>query len=127
MTFGFRFIWGLWFDQKWEPKLNSSEWKSTVSTYKHLLTNFGPPNPTSNGFYENRLLFSNGHCGIWVDATTVAAGMLFNPQQSQVHAQVRFAPAPIAVTQKRASWIWTWALAVPESSTNKKEAVQFIT
>ena len=120
-TFG-----GQWFDQKWKPKLNTSEWKNAVLTYKDLLTNYGPSKPTSNGFIENRLLFSNGHGGMWVDAT-VAAGMLFNPQQSKVHTQVGFAPAPIAVTPKGSHWFWVWALAVPESSKNKKEAVQFIT
>ena len=120
-TFG-----GQWFDQNWKPQLNTAGWKNAISTYKDLLINYGPPNPTSNGFNENRLLFSNGHCGMWIDAT-VAAGMLFNPQQSKIHAQVGFAPAPIAVTPKGAHWLWTWALAIPESSKNKQEAVQFIT
>ena len=120
-TFG-----GQWFDQNWQPQLNSPAWKNAVSTYKDLLTNYGPPNPTANGFNESRLLFSNGHCGMWIDAT-VAAGMLFNPKLSKVHAQVGYASAPIAVTPKGASWLWTWALAVPESSKNKREAVQFIT
>jgi sorbitol/mannitol transport system substrate-binding protein len=63
---------------------------------------------------------------MWIDAT-VAAGMVFNPMRSQVHAQVGFASAPIAVTPKGANWLWTWAFAVPESSKSKKEAIQFIT
>lgn len=120
-TFG-----GQWFDQNWQPKLNSREWKNALSTYKYLLSNYGPPNPTRNGFNENRSLFANGHCAIWIDAT-VAAGMLFNAKQSKVHAQVGFAPAPIAVTEKGAKWLWTWALAIPDSSKNKQEALQFIT
>ncbi len=81
-TFG-----GQWFDQNWLPKLNSREWKNALFTYKDLLSNYGPPNPTRNGFNENRSLFANGHCAIWVDAT-IAAGMLFNAKQSKVHAQV---------------------------------------
>ena len=117
---------GQWFDPGWKPQINTSEWNNAVSTYKDLLVNYGPPNPTANGFNENRLLFSNGHCGIWIDAT-VAAGMLFNPKQSKVHDQVGFAPAPVAVTSKGANWLWTWAFAVPESSKSKKEAIQFIT
>lgn len=120
-TFG-----GQWFDQQWKPQLNTPEWKKAVSTYKNLLTNYGPPNPTANGFNENRLLFSNGQCGMWIDAT-VAAGMVFNPKQSKVHDQVGFASAPIGSTPKGANWLWTWALAIPDSSKNKKEARQFIT
>jgi sorbitol/mannitol transport system substrate-binding protein len=117
---------GQWFDQNWKPQLDSPEWKNAVSTYKELLTQYGPPNPTGNGFNENRLLFSQGHCGMWIDAT-VAAGMVFNPELSNVYRDVDFAPAPIAVTPKGSSWLWTWALAIPESSKNKEAAVQFIT
>ena len=117
---------GQWFDENWNPQINSVEWKNAVSTYTELLTEYGPPNPTSNGFNENRLLFSEGHCGMWIDAT-VAAGMVFNPELSKVHAEVGFAPAPIAVTPKGSNWLWTWALAVPTSSKHKAEAIQFIT
>ncbi len=120
-TFG-----GQWFDLNWQPKLNSREWKNALLTYQDLLSNYGPPNPTLNGFNENRSLFANGHCAIWIDAT-VAAGMLFNAKQSKVHAQVGFAPAPVAVTEKGSKWLWTWALAIPDSSKHKQEALQFIT
>lgn len=116
---------GRWFDLNWDVKIDSVEWKEAISTYKDLLVNYGPPNPTGNGFNENRQLFSNGHCGIWIDAT-VAAGMLFNNKQSKIYDQIGFAPAPIAVTSKGANWLWTWAFAVPKSSKNKKEATQFI-
>ena len=117
---------GQWFDLNWKPKINTLAWKNAISTYKDLLVNYGPPNPTLNGFNENRLLFSTGKCGIWIDAT-VAAGGFFNPQQSVIHDKVGFAPAPVAVSTKGASWLWTWAFAVPESSKNKKQAIQFIT
>jgi sorbitol/mannitol transport system substrate-binding protein len=117
---------GQWFNQKWEPQLNSPQWKNAVSTYKELLIKYGPPDSTNNGFNENRVLFSEGHCGMWIDAT-VAAGMVFNSELSEVHSNVGFARAPIAVTSKGASWLWTWALAVPDSSKNKAEAIEFIT
>ena len=32
----------------------------------------GPPGVSSNGFNENLALFSSGHCGIWIDATSAA-------------------------------------------------------
>lgn len=119
-TFG-----GRWFDEKWHPVIDSPEWKKAVSFYRELITQYGHPQTSLNGFNENLSLFSNGHCGIWIDAT-VAAGMLFNPKQSKVHDQLGFAPAPIAVTPKGSHWLWSWALAIPDSSKNKKEALQFI-
>ena len=117
---------GQWFAMNWKPKINMPAWKRAISTYKELLVNYGPPNPTLNGFNENRLLFSSGKCGIWIDAT-VAAGGLFDAQQSVISEHVGFAPAPAAITDKGASWIWTWAFAIPESSKNKQQAKQFIT
>lgn len=120
-TFG-----GRWFDEQWHPAINSPEWKEAVTTYKELLTQYGPPQVGGNGFNESLSLFSDGQCGIWIDAT-VAASMVSNPKQSKVYDKVGFAPAPIAVTPKGSYWLWSWALAIPDSSTHKAEALQFIT
>ncbi len=119
-TFG-----GRWFDENWNSEIQSSEWRSALSLYKKLLTKYGPPNVTSLNFNELKDLFSNGHCGMWVDAT-VAAGTLFDPRQSKVHKSVGFVSAPIAKTKKGARWMWTWALAISSSSKYPKEAFDFI-
>ena len=120
-TFG-----GRWFDDKWSPTINTPEWKNALVFYKEILTKYGPPNPTENGFGENLKLFSDGHLAMWIDAT-VASGMLYNPKQSKVSDKVGFANAPIEVTSKGSHWLWTWALAVPASSERQKEAIEFIT
>ena len=117
---------GRWFDQYWRPTINSPSWKQALSTYKTLITQYGPPQATSNGFNENLKLFSDGQCGIWIDAT-VAASFLSNPKLSKVSHQLGFTNAPIAKTSKGSHWLWIWALAIPDSSTHKKEALQFIT
>lgn len=120
-TFG-----GRWFDEHWRPMIDSPEWKAAVSTYKELITLYGPPKASSNGFNENLFLFRNGNCGMWIDAT-VAAGMLFDPKQSNVHDRIGYVHAPIATTPKGSNWLWVWALGIPESSKHKKEALKFIT
>lgn len=116
---------GRWFNTHWHPMLTSPAWKQAVATYKTLLSHYGPPNPGKNGFNENRQLFAEGHCGIWIDAT-VAAGMLFNPSMSSVHQHLGFAPAPIAITPKGSHWLWTWALAIPSSTKNREAALEFM-
>ena len=114
---------GRWFNQQWEPLLNSNEWKRAVNYYHDLLTQYGPPNAAEKGYNENLQLFLQGHCGIWIDAT-VAAGQLYNRIYSQVSDTVGFAPAP---QQKIASnWMWAWAFAIPESSKKKEAALEFI-
>jgi sorbitol/mannitol transport system substrate-binding protein len=119
-TFG-----GRWFDENWRPQLTSPEWKQAISFYVDLVTKYGPPGVTSNGYTENLTLFSQGNCAMWVDAT-VAAGYLANPKTSKVADKVGFAQAPIAVTPNGSHWLWAWALAIPKSSKKVEAASTFI-
>jgi sorbitol/mannitol transport system substrate-binding protein len=114
-----------WFDMDWQPELDSPAWHHTVSFYVDLLGNYGPPGASSNGFNENLSLFSSGKCAIWVDAT-VAAGMVTDPDESQVAEDVGFAQAPHAVTKKGSKWLWSWSLAIPASSQKADAAQKFI-
>jgi sorbitol/mannitol transport system substrate-binding protein len=116
---------GRWFDESWEPQIDTPEWKAAVEFYVDLLGNYGPPGPTSNGFNENLALFNAGKCAMWVDAS-VAGGFVVDTHQSMVADKVGFAKAPYQVTVKGSSWIWTWALAIPVSSNKYDEAVKFI-
>ena len=120
-TFG-----GQWFDTDWAPQLDQPAWKEAVGFYVDMLNNYGPPGASSNGFNENLALFSTGKCGMWIDAT-VAAGLLSNPESSQVADQVGFAPAPIAAYPNGSNWLWSWALAIPETSRSPEAAQRFIT
>lgn len=116
---------GRWFDMNWEPTLNTEYWRQALTTYKELLS-YGPPDVIENSFNENLSLFAKGRCAMWIDAT-VAAGTLFNPANSLVADKVAIAKAPMARTEKGSHWLWTWALAIPESSDAKPEAKRFIT
>ncbi|MCW4148655.1 sugar ABC transporter substrate-binding protein [Halomonas sp. 18H] len=120
-TFG-----GRWFDEDWNPELNSDAWVEAVQFYVDLLNDYGPPGASSNGFNENLALFSRGNCGMWVDATS-AAGKLYDGDESEVADSLGFAPAPIAETPKGSHWLWSWALAIPASSENQDAAREFIT
>jgi sorbitol/mannitol transport system substrate-binding protein len=120
-TFG-----GRWFDEDWNPELNSEEWTNAVQFYVDLLNDYGPAGASSNGFNENLALFSRGNCGMWVDATS-AAGKLYDENESDVADSLGFAPAPVAETPKGSHWLWSWALAIPASSENQDAAREFIT
>ncbi|WP_322059926.1 sugar ABC transporter substrate-binding protein [Paraburkholderia sp. J63] len=119
-TFG-----GRWFDEKWHAQLTSPEWKKAVTFYVDLLKKDGPPGASSNGFNENLTLMSSGKCAMWIDAT-VAAGILYNKQQSQVADKIGFAAAPTEVTPNGSHWLWSWALAIPKSSKSQDAAKKFI-
>ena len=119
-TFG-----GQWFNNDWEPQLDSEPWQEAVTFYVDLLSNYGPPGASSNGFNENLALFSTGKCAMWIDAT-VAAGMLFNPAQSQVADKLGFAQAPVGKHPKGSNWLWSWALGIPATSDAKDAAKTFV-
>jgi sorbitol/mannitol transport system substrate-binding protein len=120
---------GRWFDEAWNPAIDSPEWLAALTMYADLAA-YGPPNMAANGFTENLALFASGRCGIWVDAT-VAGGMLFNPRQSRVADALGFAAAPTGVAPTGATaagspWLWTWALAMPSSVRMPEDALKFI-
>jgi sorbitol/mannitol transport system substrate-binding protein len=119
-TFG-----GQWFDTNWQPTINTPAWNNAITFYVNLLQEYGPPGASSNGFNENLALFSTGKCGMWVDAT-VAAGLLSNPNESQVSDKVGFARAPIAEYPNGSNWLWAWALAVPQTSKSPEAAQKFV-
>ena len=88
---------GKWFDMQWNPQLTSKPWEDAVKFYVDVVTKYGPPGASGNGFNENQALFAGGHCAIWVDATS-AAGRLYNKSTSKVADVIGYAKAPGEVT-----------------------------
>ena len=101
------------------------EWKAALTYYDGILKADGPAGTSSNGFNENLALFTSGHCGMWIDATS-AAGTLFDPKQSQVADKVGFAAVPTGSFTGGPTWLWSWNLAIPASSKQIDAAKQFV-
>src|SRR5690606_8077411 len=100
-------------------------WNAAMSYYVDIMTNYGPPGASTNGFNENLALFQTGKCGMWYDAT-VAAGFVTDPDDSTVADKVGVAQAPSADGGQKANWLWAWSLAIPASSENPEAAQTFI-
>jgi ABC-type glycerol-3-phosphate transport system substrate-binding protein len=116
---------GRWFDEKWVPQLDQPAWSAAMDYYLNIMTKYGPPGASANGYNENQALFQTGKCAMWIDATS-AAGRVFDPSQSQVAADVGFTAAPVATVKKGNAWFWAWSLAVPATSTKADTAKSFI-
>ena len=115
-----------WFDMDWKPQFDSPEWKEALTDYLALMTNYGPPGASSNGFNENLSLFQQGKCGIWIDAT-VAASFVTDPANSTVADKVGFAQFPNKEgVDNHGNWLWAWSLAIPASSDAPDAAKTFI-
>ncbi|MBK3745178.1 sugar ABC transporter substrate-binding protein [Paraburkholderia aspalathi] len=114
------------FDMDWKPQFESPEWKKTIDTYLDLMTNFGPPGASSNGFNETLALFQTGKCGMWIDAT-VASSFISNPKDSIVADKVGFAKSPSGEgIDNHGNWLWSWNLAVPKTSKKADAAQTFV-
>ncbi len=114
-----------WFDENWKPQFDSPEWKAVLTDYVELLTKYGPPGASNNGYNENLTLSLQGKCAMRMDAT-VSAGSLVDPKQSEFADQVGFALAPDMGLGKRANWLWAWSLAIPASSDAKEASKAFV-
>jgi polyol transport system substrate-binding protein len=117
---------GRWFDENWQPQLNTQEWHDAVSFYVNLLKDCGVPGAANNGFSESLTLIAQGKAAMWVDAT-VAAGFLTDPSQSKIVDDVGFVMAPHGPVEKGYHWLWSWAYAIPATSQHQAEALQFLT
>src|SRR5690606_20603107 len=116
---------GQWFDMNWKPQLDTLAWQAALTLYTELLTQWGPPGASANGYNENLALFMAGRCALWVDAT-VAGSFVNRADMSKVAGKVAFLQAPSAITSKGSHWLWTWALAIPATSRQPQAAQAFI-
>ena len=114
-----------WFDEEWNAQFDQPEWAEALNFYVSLMNDYGPEGYATNGFNENLSLFNQGKCGMWIDATVAASFVTGN--DSTVADHVGFALAPNAEgVEKRANWLWAWALAIPAGTQQEAEAKQFI-
>ena len=120
-TFG-----GRWFNEDWEPQLDTPEVKEAASIYSELVTNYGQPGATSDNFPECQNLFASGDGAIWYDATSTA-GYLSDPETSEIANDIGFAYGPTGTTEAGAHWLWSWALGIESSSRNQEAAFEFLT
>ena len=114
-----------WFDEDWNAQFDTEAWANTINFYKDLMDESGPAGYASNGFNENLLMFQQGKCGMWIDAT-VAASFVTNGEDSTVADKVGFALAPDTGLGKRSNWLWAWALAIPAGTQKEDAAKEFI-
>ncbi|NVN10458.1 MULTISPECIES: sugar ABC transporter substrate-binding protein [Nguyenibacter] len=116
---------GQYFDRDWKATIDTPAWHDALAYYTGVMTKYGPPGASANGFNENLSLFVTGHCAMWIDATS-AAGTVFDKKQSSVADQVGFAAMPTGVFKGGPTWLWSWNLAIPATSTHADAARTFI-
>jgi sorbitol/mannitol transport system substrate-binding protein len=113
-----------WFDQDWNAKLTSPEFKEAANFYVNLIRDHGEVGASSAGFSECGTRYTQGNAAMWYDAT-VMAGTNEDPSSSKIVGKSGYAPAPVVKTQA-SGWLYTWALGIPKVAKDKDAAWKFM-
>jgi sorbitol/mannitol transport system substrate-binding protein len=113
-----------WFDQNWNAKLDSPQFKAAANFYVNLIRQHGEVGASSAGFSECGTHYTQGQAAMWYDAT-VMAGTNEDPASSKVVGKSGYVPAPVEQTQS-SGWLYTWSLAIPKVAKDKDAAWKFM-
>ena len=119
---------GTWWSAKPDGSVDTAmvdqpEFKNALQFYVDLIKDAGEKDAAGASFNECLSQYKDGKVAMWYDAT-VAAGLL-EADDSAVKGKNGYAPAPVDKTQA-SGWLWSWALAIPSTSTQADKAWKFI-
>jgi sorbitol/mannitol transport system substrate-binding protein len=122
-TFG-----GTWWSAKPDgsvdkAQVNQPAFKQALTFYTNLVHDTGEKDAANASFNECLTQYKDGKVAMWYDAT-VAAGLL-EASDSPVKGKNGYAFAPVQQT-KASGWLWSWALAIPKSTSKQDLAWKYI-
>jgi sorbitol/mannitol transport system substrate-binding protein len=122
-TFG-----GTWWSAKPDGTVDKAmvdqpQFKQALQFYVNLIKDAGEKDAANSSFNECLTQYTDGKVAMWYDAT-VAAGLL-EASDSPVKGKNGYAFAPVKDT-KSSGWLWTWALAIPKTSSKQDLAWKYI-
>jgi len=121
---GYLFSWGgRWFDEDWNPVIDSPEAIESLQFY-HDLEKFASPDIVDFGFPECLANFAEGKAGFWLDMS-VGQSSLEDPSFSKVVGKVGYAPCPVGKAGLK-GFGWTWLIAIPSATKDKEAAWYFL-
>ncbi len=118
-TFG-----GHWFDEEWNAGLEDPEFREATKFYVDLVRDYGISGAATAGYGECITRYSQGQAAMWYDATAMVS-TVESPSDSQVVGKNGYAQAPVVDTES-SGWLYSWSLAIPESSDNPDAAWKFL-
>jgi polyol transport system substrate-binding protein len=106
-----------------KAQVDQPEFKKALDFYVNLIKDAGEDDAAGASFNECLTQYQQGKVAMWYDAT-VAAGSL-EADDSPVKGKNGYALAPVEKT-KASGWLWTWALAIPQNSSDPDTAWKYI-
>jgi sorbitol/mannitol transport system substrate-binding protein len=115
---------GRWFDQDWNAALDSPEVEAAVTDYVSVLRDYGQPGAATSGYGDCLTRYAQGQAAMWYDATAMVSSVE-DPGSSEVVGKTAYAQAPVNKTEN-AGWLYSWSLAIPQTSEHKDAAWDFV-
>ena len=106
-----------------EAQVDQPEFAAALQFYVDLIADAGQDDAANSSFNECLAQYRDGQVAMWYDAT-VAAGLL-EADDSPVQGLNGYAAAPVAETEA-SGWLWSWALAIPQNSSDPELAWDYI-
>jgi sorbitol/mannitol transport system substrate-binding protein len=106
-----------------EAMVDQPQFREALQYYVDLIKDAGEKDAASASFNECLTQYKDGKVAMWYDAT-VAAGLL-EADDSAVKGKNGYAAAPVKETDA-AGWLWSWALAIPVTSTKADLGWEYI-
>jgi sorbitol/mannitol transport system substrate-binding protein len=104
-------------------QVDQPEFKEALSFYVDLLKAAGEPDAANSSYNECTKAMQDGKVAMWYDATVAASNL--EGDDSPIKGKLGYALAPTKVTEA-SGWLWSWALAIPETTKNKDAAWQYV-
>jgi sorbitol/mannitol transport system substrate-binding protein len=122
-TFG-----GTWWSAKADGSVdkamvNTPEFKQALQFYVDLVKSAGEKDAANSSFNECLSQYQDGKVAMWYDATVAASTL--EASDSPVKGKNGYAFAPVDKT-KASGWLWSWALAIPKTTSNQDLAWKYI-
>jgi sorbitol/mannitol transport system substrate-binding protein len=119
---------GTWWSAKPDGSVDKAQvdqppFRQALQFYTDLVKSAGEKDAAGSSFNECLSQYKDGKVAMWYDAT-VAAGLL-EASDSAVKGKNGYALAPVDKTPA-SGWLWSWALAIPKTSTNADLAWKYI-
>jgi sorbitol/mannitol transport system substrate-binding protein len=106
-----------------KAQIDQPAFRDALEFYVNLIKDAGEKDAANASFNECLAQYRDGKVAMWYDAT-VAAGLL-EADDSPVKGKNGYAPAPVEQTDA-SGWLWSWALAIPKSTSNQDLAWKYI-
>jgi sorbitol/mannitol transport system substrate-binding protein len=122
-TFG-----GTWWSAKPDGSIDKAmvdqpAFRDALNFYVNLIHDAGEKDAANSSFNECLSQYKDGKVAMWYDAT-VAAGLL-EANDSPVKGKNGYVAAPVYKTPE-SGWLWSWALAIPKTSSKEDLAWKYI-